>query len=335
MKNVTIHDIAQQAKVSIATVSRVINRHNGVGSKTAARVRRVIARTGYIPDSIARGMRRRKSYAVGYIVSDISNVHFTVAAKHLEETLARAGYSLVVCSTGGDRRREADLLHLMLAKQIDGLVINVSGTNNDLVCDISRRLPVVLLSRKIVDPAFNGDFVGSDAFQGAYDLGRHVAAMGHRRIGLIRGPQTISTGSERYGGFVAALKEEGLELDEELVYPGDYYQESGRDGAEHLLHSPRPPSILVVMNNMMALGVLIYLKQGGFSVPGDVSFAAYGNIANRELLYVSPDAIGEKPDQEGALAGELLLRRIADRDAAPVTALVPGELLIGNSIRRL
>ncbi len=335
MTKVTIHDIARLAEVSIATVSRVLNNNDRVEPKTAARVRRIIAETGYVPDNIARGMRQRKSYAIGYIVSDISNVHFTIAAKHLEEALAAEGYSLIVCSTGGDSHRELQHLRLMMSKKVDGLVINISGRNDDEVIDLSRKLPVVLLSRKIHDPAFQGDFVGSDAFQGAYELGRHVLAMGHRRIGLIRGPHNISTGSERYNGFITALKEEGLELPGELIYPGDYYQQSGWLGAETLLRLSDRPTVLVAMNNTMALGVLNYLKQHTFRVPEDVSFAAFGIFSNRELLYVSPAAINEKPDEEGKLAGELLLRRIANRNATPMTALVPAPLLPGNSIRKL
>lgn len=334
MKNVTIHEVARQAEVSIATVSRVINNHH-VEPKTAAKVNRAIRDTGYVPDAIARGMRRGKSFAIGYIVSDISNGHFTIAAKYLEETLGKEGYSLIVCSTRDDREREMKQLRLLASKKVDGLVINVSGANNDVIVKLSQRLPVVLLSRKIADPGFKGDFVGSDGFQGAYALGRHVLSMGHRHIGLIRGPQHLSTGVERYNGFVTALKESGISLPESMIHLGDHYEESGWVGAERLLGASQPPSILIAMNNPMALGALAYLRQQEVRVPEGVSFAAYGNISNRDLLYVPPTTISEKPEQEGKLAGEILLRRIADMDATPLHTSVPGELLIGNSIQRV
>ena len=335
LKKITIHDVARQSEVSIATVSRVLNNNSRVEPRTAARVRRVIEQLGYVPDNIARGMRHRKSRAIGYIVSDIANVHFTVAAKYLQEYLAEEGYSLMLCSTGGDKDRELQHLRLMQAQQVDGLLINVTGKNDDYIVELSQDLPVVLLSRKIYDKAFKGDFVGSDAFQGAYDLGRYILSMGHRRIGLIRGPMEVSTGSERLSGFMAALGEDGVEMDEAMIYPGNYYQESGWLGAETLLSNPEPPTVLVAMNNTMAFGVLAYLKKHAYRVPEDVSCAAFGNMVNRDLLYVSPAAISEKPDQEGKLAGELLLRRIADLNVTPMTALVPGELFRGNSIRDL
>ncbi len=335
MKKITIHDIARQAQVSIATVSRVLNKSHGVSPQTVTKVRRVISENGYFPDNSARGMRHSKSYAIGYIVSDISNNHFTVAAKFLEQTLAEEGYSLIVCSTGGDKKKEKDHLHFMMSKKIDGLVINVSGHNDDLVVKLSRQVPVVLIARKINNEAFQGDFVGNDGFQGAYELGRHMLSMGHRRIGLIRGPSTISTGHERYSGFMAAVQEQGLTLEESLIYPGDYYRESGWSGTQQLLALPVPPTAVVVLNPTMALGALAYIKQSGLSIPGDVSFAAYGNIANHELLYVNPTTIREHPEHEGKLAGERLLLRIAGKDTAPVKALTPSQLLAGNSVRMI
>lgn len=335
MKKVTIHDVAKHAEVSIATVSRAINNSHYVDPETIARVRRAVKETGYFPDTIARGMRSRKSYAIGYVVSDISNAYFTAAAKAVEEALENDGYSLIVCSTGGDKNKEAKQLRLLMSKKVDGLIINVSGKNDALVAELARRIPVVLLSRKIDAPAFPGDFVGNDGFQGAYELGRHVLAMGHRRIGLIRGPQSISTGPERFNGFITALREGGVDLPEARIHAGDHYQQSGSDGAEALLGATPPPTILVAMNNAMSLGALTYIKQRGLRVPDDISFAAYGDIFNRELLYVNPTTIGQNSRQEGKLAGELLMRRIADNAATPMTALVPSHLLEGNSIKKL
>jgi LacI family transcriptional regulator len=321
--------------VSIATVSRVVNNKCRVEPGTAARVKRVISEIGYRPDAMARGMRHNRSYAVGYIVSDIANVHFMVAAKALEEMLAANDFSLIVCSTGGDKARERSQLDLLLSKKIDGLIINVSVHNDGLVVELSRQLPVVLLSRKVPSDLFQGDFVGNDGFRGAYELGRHVLSMGHRDIGLIRGPDNISTGTERFNGFVTALREKGIDLPQPRIHFGDYYQESGWNGAGALLDVRRPPSIIVAMNNAMAYGALACLRMRGVAIPGDISFASYGDIPNRELLFITPTCISQNPDQEGSMAGEILLRRMKDRGARPMTVLIPSQLLPGDSIRNL
>ncbi|MCD8351213.1 MAG: LacI family transcriptional regulator [Planctomycetaceae bacterium] len=333
-KRVTIHDVAKAAGVSIATVSRVVNNTSTVEPETAARVRRAVKQIGYIPDPLARGMRSNKSYAVGYIVSDISNGHFTVAAKAVEDELERAGYSLIVCSTDGDARKEERQLRLLVSKKVDGIIINVSGDNDAMVAELSKRVPMVLFSRQI-DGGFNGDYVGNDNFNGAGELARHVLEYGHRRIGLIRGPENISTGPERYNGFVSVLAAAGVSLPPEMVFTGDYYNESGREGARTLLSRPDPPTILVAMNNAMSLGALGYIKEQALRIPDEVSFAGYGDIFNRDLLYINPTMVSQDAGRVGKLAGELILRRIADKGATPMNALVPSELRMGNSVRRI
>lgn len=335
MEKVTIHEVARHAGVSIATVSRVLNRNSYVEPETAARVRRAIDDTGYFPDSMARGLRSRKTYAIGYVVSDISNLHFTVAAKAIEAELEAGGYNLIVCSTDGDSRKEEKQLRLLMSKKVDGLIINVSGKNDRLVCDLSRKIPIVLIARRVDNPDFAGDFVGNDNFRGAYELARHVLSFGHRRIGLIRGPDDLSTGSERFNGFTAALRDAGVTLPDELVFTGDFYEESGREGAQRLLAATPAPTLLVTMNNAMSFGALSYVKQRGLRIPEDLSFAAYGDIFNRELLYVNPTIVSQNPGKEGQLAGELLMRRIADKNATPMTALIPSSLLEGESIARI
>ena len=335
MKKVSIHDVAKRARVSIATVSRVINNNYYVKPDIVARVKRAVKETDYYPDTIARGMRSRKSYAIGYVVSDISNSYFTVAAKAVEEALGNEGYSLIVCSTGDDINKEANQLRLLMSKKVDGLIINSSGLNDSMVASLSHQVPVVLLSRKIGLPSFAGDFVGCDEFRGTYELGRYVLAMGHRRIGLIRGPDTFSTGVERFNGFMTALREGDVNLPKSMIYYGDHRQQSGLDGARALLGTAKPPTILVAMNNAMALGALTYIKQCGLSIPEDVSFAAHGDIINRELFYVSPTTISQNSSQEGKLAGELLMRRIVDNGATPVIVSVPSHLLEGCSIRKI
>ncbi|MCD8139272.1 MAG: LacI family transcriptional regulator [Planctomycetaceae bacterium] len=228
-KRVTIHDVAKAARVSIATVSRVVNNTAAVDAETAARVRRAVKQIGYIPDPLARGMRSNKSYAVGYIVSDISNGHFTVAAKAVEGEFERAGYSLIVCSTDGDPRKEERQLRLLVSKKVDGIIINVSGGNDAMVAELSKRVPMVLFSRQI-DDGFHGDYVGNDNFHGAGELARHVLDYGHRRIGLIRGPENISTGPERYNGFVSVLAAAGVTLPPDMVFTAIIISSPGGKG---------------------------------------------------------------------------------------------------------
>ena len=335
MARKTIHDVANSAGVSIATVSRVINNNYPVDAATREKVERAIRETGYYPDAAARTMRGNNSFVIGYVISDISNSHFTIIAKALEDGIGSASYNLVVCSTGGDRLREEDLLRTLMARKVSGLIINTSGENDVLIARISREIPVVLIYRQVADPSFRGDYVGNDDYEGAYRLAKHALDMGHRRIGLICGPQNLTTGVRRREGFLSAFGELGLKFPKSLVHYGDFYQESGVEGARKLTSGRNRPTLLAVMNNAMAMGVMTYFRSNGISVPGDMSFVSYGDINNRELLYFMPTVLAQNPKRIGELAADFLAQRMVNPAKEGQSVTLSGELILGDSVAAL
>lgn len=297
----TIHDVARHAGVSIATVSRVINNNYPVGARTREAVMQAIRDTSYFPDASARAMRGNNTFAIGYVISDISNSHFTIIAKTIEDAIGGTNYNMMVCSTGDNGKREEDFLQMLWARKISGLIINSAGENDQFIARISREIPVVLIYRQIDDPTFAGDYVGNDDFDGAYRLARHILELGHRRVGLICGPQTVTTGIRRRDGFLSAFTESGLKIPESMIHYGDFYEQSGVLGAKKLTSVKRRPTLLAVMNNAMALGVMSYLRTSGISVPEDLSFVSYGDIHNRDLLYFQPTILAQNPRKIGEL----------------------------------
>ena len=334
-KKATIRDVAKQANVSIATVSRVVNKNYYVDPDTILKVEKAIRDTGYYPDAIARTMRRNVSFTIGLVVSDLNNTHFTLIAKMLDQVIEEQSYNLIVCSSDGNKESENRYLRTLMSKKVDGLVMHTNGDNDALIAELSRQIPIVLIYRKIQDEGFVGDFVGSEDFDGAYRLARHVLSFGHRRIGLITGDLSISTGRERYAGFMKALKEAGIRLSPSMMFSGSYHFESGLEGAKKLLAARQSPSILVALSNALAMGVMTYMKERQILIPGDISFASFGDLSNWELLYVQPTIIRQYPSRVGKFAGQLLLKRIADRNRPPEVTLVPSPLIHGNSIARV
>ena len=332
-KRQNIHDVARAAGVSIATVSRVINNNYPVDPDTRERVNRAIRDIGYYPDAAARTMRGNNSFVIGYVVSDISNSHFTVIAKAIEEIAGRNDYGMLVCSTGGDAKLEEYYLRTLMSRKISTLVINATGENDELIAAISRTLPVILIYRQLHNESFQGDFVGSDDFDGAYRLGKLAVEHGHRRIGLVCGPSSLNTGTERRRGFETALAEAGVRLPESLVYEGDFYRESGIKGAEKLLSGrAKPPTLLAAMNNAMAMGVMTYIRSAGLTVPADLSFLSFGDIHNRELLYFQPTVLSQNPHEIGSVVGRLLLSRLANPQRTPERIMIQGKVLEGDSV---
>ncbi len=338
MRRASITDVARAARVSTATVSRVVNDNYPVAGGTRARVLGAIAKLAWQPNEIARSLKTSATKIIAFVVSDISNVHFTSMARAIEDRVSAEGYNIIVCSTDGRREREAAYLTTLVSRRVDGLIINTTSSNDAMISGISRTTPVVLVSRRLRrSPGFRGDFVDSDNRRGAGVLTRHLIGLGHRRIGVLNGPQTLSTGRERYRGFVDAMRESGLAVDGDypLRQDGDFGEESGFAGARALCSRRARPTALIVMNNAMAIGALRYLRASGIRVPRDISVAAYGGIAGAELMYTQPSIVTLDPREIGTRAGELILQRLRDPDIGNRDVIVDSQLVPGTAVRRL
>lgn len=317
MPNVTIKAVARDAGVSIATVSRVLNKNYAVSPELQERVQRSIEKLQYYPNSVARSLKNDSTHSIGLIVSDISNDYFCALARSVEDIIMRQNYNLIVCSTDSQHEKELSYMHLLLGKKVDGLIINTSGNNDALISASSRDIPIVLCGRKVNDPSFRGDFVDSDNQTGSYMLTRHVIEKGHRRIAIINGQMTVSSARERLAGFAQAMQTIGVDVDESYRYyiEGNFNQfNSGYDAARQLMQMDDPPTAIIAMNNLLCTGALRYCHDHGVLIPQDVSLCSYGRIQNSELLYVEPSYIVMDPFILGRRIGEQMLERLASKN---------------------
>ncbi len=331
-KKATIKDVAKEAQVSIATVSRVINENYYVSPDIEERVRLAIEKTGYIPDSIARSMKSNTTYLIGLLVSDISNQHFTAMARAIEDGIRGRKYNLIVCSTENDEQLEKAYIQALISKKIAGIILNTTGKNDEFIAKISRSTPISLVYRRIRDNRFLGDLVTTNNARGTYDLTRYVLDAGHKRIGIITGFPGLSTSQERFEGCARALAEAGLAVAPEYVIPGDFTQQAGYKAAELLMGLPAPPTAIVAFNNAMTLGAMKHLRKRGLRVPEDVSMVCYGDIDDIDLMYVQPTYVTQNPRVIGAKAAELMLSRIADGAIGNREVIFESTLCPGNSV---
>ena len=342
----TIRDVARQAGVSTATVSRVINGNSHVDACLVARVHQAVASLGYVPNTVARSLKADRTMLVGLLISDIGNPYFSAIAKALETSLGHHGYTLLIGSTEEGPEREQRLLDGMLGRKADGLILNSTGRNDAMLAAISQRLPVVLLNRRIRAPGFCGDLVDSDNREGARAMAQCLLDAGHRHIGVIHGDLSVSTGREREEGFLSGLGKPGhlggagsLEgsgiVDAPLVvrsYQGDFSMESGMAGAAALLSGPAPVTAIAVMNNSMAIGVLRYCHRHAIRIPEDVSVVSYGSIEDADLLYVNPTVVALSPREVARHAAELLLARMRHPAAENREILLSPDFEKGNTV---
>ena len=332
MANPTIKDVAREAGVSIATVSRVLNKKGTVKEASVQSVLQAIKRLGYHPNSIARTLKNDSSKTIGLVVTDISNDFFTRMARGIEDVLNDRGYNLFVCSTDGLQQREAQCLSLLREKQVDGIILNASGKNSSLITKMSGQVPFALFSRKIPDPQFRGDFVDNDNYSGLRELTAQLLRLGHRKIGFINGQSYVSSAAERFSGFQSAMRDAGIDVgtDYPYLYSGNFNRlNSGKEGARVLWE--KGVTAILCGNNLLALGALQYCKEAGLRLPEDLSLCSFGTLANQDLLFVRPTSCEQNPDAMGARLAELIIERIESKNQIPnreirfTTTILPGN----------
>lgn len=332
MANPTIKDVAREAGVSIATVSRVLNKKGTVKEASVQSVLQAIEHLGYHPNSIARTLKNDSSKTIGLVVTDISNDFFTRMARGIEDVLNDRGYNLFVCSTDGLQQREAQCLSLLREKQVDGIILNASGKNSSLITKMSSQVPFALFSRKIPDPQFRGDFVDNDNYSGLRELTAQLLRLGHRKIGFINGQSYVSSAAERFSGFQSAMRDAGIDVgtDYPYLYSGNFNRlNSGKEGARVLWE--KGVTAILCGNNLLALGALQYCKEAGLRLPEDLSLCSFGTLANQDLLFVRPTSCEQNPDAMGARLAELIIERIESKNQIPnreirfTTTILPGN----------
>lgn len=339
MHKVTIKDVAKQANVSAATVSRIINKNEKVDPAIREKVLEVIKQLNYLPNSVARSLKKDTTLIIGLLVSDISNPYFTTIAKAIENTVSTSKYNIIFCSTENNKDIEMSYLRLLLSRNVDALILNTTGYNDEYICQLSKSLPIVLLDRKVNENGFKGDFVAVDDFQIGYSLASELISHGHRKIGVINGLLNVSTGAERFRGFKSAMNKIGIEVDDSYpyVFNGNFTMESGYQGTAKLLNDEDKPTALVIMNNEMTFGALNYCRMHDIAIPDEISIVAYGYFKNMNLMYINLSVAVLEPEIIGAKAAELIMERIRcnTTELSNKSILYSPQFVNGNSTKSI
>ncbi|MBS1862139.1 MAG: LacI family DNA-binding transcriptional regulator [Actinobacteria bacterium] len=324
-------DVARRAGVSTATVSRALSGPaSSVRGETRDRVLRAVEEIGYVPDRLARNLRRRSAQIFALVVSDIGNPFFTAVARGFEDGARAADHSVIIADTDEIPAVESRRLLELVAEGVAGIVLASTGTTSEgLEQAVRARIPVVALDRRI-DAGF--DTVACDGARGAAEAVGALIAAGRRRIALIGGPEAISSMADRRDGYERALREHGIAVDPELVVHGDMREASGHDATAALLASARPPGAVFVANNLMAMGALRAIFASGRRIPDDLAIACFDDFAASELIPPGIAAVAQPTYRLGAGAAELLVRRIAEPGAPVREIVLPGRLIERPSI---
>jgi len=309
----TIKDVAESAGVSTATVSRVISGNGKVSKKLARRVKNTIDTLDFHPNQAARRLRHQKSKIVGVVLSDIQNPFFTSLVVGIESVLQEKGYLLILGNSCEDQNREYQHLNTFLSEQVSGIIFTSSGNDASYYKKLlAAGIPLIAVDRR--PPDLDVDSVQLANEKASFEAVNHLFSEGHRRIGLIAGLETLTTGSERREGYVHAFQTAGLPLDPKLIRGGDFRQDSGYRSMGALLDLPEPPSAVLVSNNLMTLGALQMIHERNLDIPSQISIIGFDDIAWASSLRPPMTVIAQPVADMGVAAANLLLERIDNPD---------------------
>ena len=283
-RRLDIRDVAKHARVSIATVSRTINRVPTVDKQLAERVWKAIGELNYFPNTQARALVSGRTRLLGLLISEITNPFFPELIEGFEEIAVAHGYEILIGSTNYDLARMTTCIRRMLERHVEGVAVMTFGIEQPLLEELSSRdIPMVFVDAGPPSPLVRALVV--DYRKGIREGVQHLAALGHRNIAFISGPLRQGSAQFRKTAFIESMEEIGVHQQPGWLVEGDHTLEGGMEAMKRLLSVPEQPTAVMCSNDMTAIGALRVLARAGLKVPEDMSVIGFDDIHLAEFVY--------------------------------------------------
>lgn len=329
---VTIYDVAREAGVSMATVSRVVNNNPNVKPQTRKKVFEAIERLGYRPNAVARGLASKKTTTVGVVIPDISNSIFAEIARGIEDIANMYHYNIILCNADKKKEKEIRVINTLLEKQVDGLLFMGGVVTEDHIQAFrTAAVPIVLCATK--DEGGNIPSVDIDHEAAAYDAVNTLIRHGHRDIAMISGTlQDPANGYARFQGYKKALENAGIEYKEDLVRIGNYRYESGIEAMKYFLGLKKKPTAIFSATDEMAIGAVHCIQDAGLHVPEDFSIISVDNIRMASMVRPQLSTVAQPMYDIGAVAMRLLTKLMKKEHVEHAQVTLPHETIMRLSV---
>ncbi len=331
--NVTIYDVAREAGVSMATVSRVVNGNPNVKPTTRKKVLEAIERLGYRPNAVARGLASKKTTTVGVVIPDISSIFFAELARGIEDIANMYKYNIILCNSDQNKEKEIHLINTLLEKQVDGIVF-MGGQITAEHVEQFERSPVPIVLSATVDPLREFPSVNIDYEQAAYDAVKFLIDNGNQKIGLLAGSlEDPINGYQKYTGYRKALEDVGMRLNEDYILVGDYTYTSGIEAINKFIALDEKPTAIFAGSDEMALGLIHGAQDHGLKVPEDIEIIGFDNTRLVEMVRPTLTSIVQPMYDIGAVSMRLLTKYMNKEAVNDAVVLLPHRLEVRNSTR--
>ncbi|NCA97901.1 MAG: LacI family transcriptional regulator [Clostridia bacterium] len=331
---VTIKDVARAAGLSIATVSKYMNGGHVLESNRAA-IELAIASLGYRVNVVARGLKTRRTMTVGVLIPSIEQIFSTEIIAAVEKKLSEAGFSTIVCDCQLDAELESRKMEILLEKQVDGIItMPFSGSAEPIQKAIDQGVPVVLIDRKVEGLSLDTVLVDNENL--AYQAVSRLIEAGHRRIGIVLGPETLYTSQRRLAGYLAAMQTHGIPVDPGLIHPSDYQIAGGQAAFLALLERSDRPTAIFTTNYETTFAAGLMINEKGLAIPQDLSWIGFDSLSMAQIFKPRLTIVVQPIRQIGETAAQLILERVANGlELAAREIILPGAMIEGLSTRSI
>ncbi len=332
---ITIKDIAKALGISPSTVSRALKDHPDISPKTKKAVQELAESLKYEPNEIALSLRSSTTKTIGVIIPQIVHFFFSSVISGIEEVASREGFSVLICQSNEDFEKEVHVIHTLHTKRVDGVMVSVSKTTGDFSHfeELKKHnIPLVFYDRVCNIP--NTDRVIVDDYSGAYKATKHLVEVGCKRIAHLATSQDLLIGRNRRNGYIQALKDSGIEIDEEIVLRCDT-DEHAKKCIPYLLSLEKKIDGIFAVNDLTAITAMSIIKRSGYHIPKDIAIAGFSNSLYSNMTDPPLTTVEQQGFQIGKRAAEMLIERIySETDIETRVEQIKTELIVRGSTQR-
>lgn len=329
---ITIKDVAREAGVSHATVSRVLNNNEHVRPEKRQRVMDAMTRLGYVVNQQARSLAGGRSQVIGLLVHDLSSPYIGEVLQGIDEALADAQYELMLYTTHRRKTKESIFVNTLTLGMTDGLLLLLPLNPGAYLQTLHyNRFPYVVIDHQGSDD-FSPTVTGTN-YRGAYDAMAYLIELGHRRIGFIAGIPDLSSAIVRLRAYQEALVAHGILFDPELVVAGEFHQKEGYHAASTLLDLATPPTAIFAANDQSAFGAIEAIRNRGLRVPDDISVMGFDDLPQSAYMFPALTTVRQPLRDMGRIATRMLFEYIQQPDKPVEQHMLETELVIRGTCK--
>ncbi len=328
---VTLEMVAQLAKVSPSTVSRILNGTAIVSDDKKQAVAAAVATLGFVPNPVARGLAGGRTFSIGVITQAIDSPFYGTALRGIEDALDPRGYSPLFVSGHWSEAAESRCLDVLRSRRVDGVIVLTGRLPDQTLVTFAKTTPIVVTGRELTASGLYS--LNFDNFEGGRLATEHLIDQGHRQIAYISGDPAHPDATERLRGYRFALEQAGIAFNPGLVVQGEYSELSGLRAVDHLLEGRQHFTAIFAGNDQMAFGAALGLKRHGLRVPDDVSLIGFDDLPSS--VYANPPltTVHQPAYELGCLAAAAILELLAGKQ--PSMAIPAPRLISRESSRRI